>query len=373
MAPSRTRIINTSDLPQCPLPALLSPAKQSACFSICNERLEVDSTTALRYFLDPPNPVDADLREGLNTFLRLPREDRAFQGVRRLDNVFELCLASANSEELLAAEVVTWRGILTNIMVGKKLDLNVSYYRGVLYLEENCPQVSFHQDSVGMYMGYVFSRIICSLQVLLPYRHKFETICSTSNHPETDNVDLHTLWNAAITRTLGSLKILLVGEVDCVKPGYSEAPGPEHYVELKTRKGDGQRVPPAISRSIIPNLPRWILQSRLLGTPEIFVGFPDSAGVVRSCATVRVETLNPAQDQIDWGARVLHSLRQYCASSTPAGGSIKVWRVEARKGFVDVRKLSVWEVTRLNEGGVPRNGIIPVSFMEGLESRASVT
>jgi hypothetical protein len=32
-----------------------------------------------------------------------------------------------------------------------------------------------------------------------------------------DNVDLHTLWNAAIMRELGSLNILLVGEVDCVK------------------------------------------------------------------------------------------------------------------------------------------------------------
>ncbi|KAJ7044216.1 hypothetical protein C8F04DRAFT_1069972 [Mycena alexandri] len=358
MAPSRKmRIINTSDLPspRCPLPALLGPAKQSACFSICNQRLEVDSNTALRYLLDPFNPVDADLRSGLNTFLQLPREDRTFQRARRLDNVFELCLASANSEELLAAEVVTWRGILTKIMVGKKLDLNVSYYRGVLYLEENCPRVSFDPDSVGTYMG-----------------HRFETICSTSHHPEMDNVDLHTLWNTAISRTLGSLKILLVGEVDCVKRPGIPKPRPEHYVELKTRKGDGQRVPPVICRSTIPNLPRWIIPSRLLGTPEIFVGFPDFTGVVRSCATVRVETLNPAQDQIDWGARVLHSLREYCASSTLAGGFIQVWRVEARKGFVDVRKLSVWEVARLNEGGVPRHGIIPVSCMEALESRGSV-
>ncbi|KAJ7704248.1 hypothetical protein B0H16DRAFT_1828549 [Mycena metata] len=361
MDPSRkSRIIHISDLPQCPLPALLGPAKQSACFSICNERLEVDSTSALRYLLDPPNPVDVNLREGLDRFLRLPRADRTFQRARRLDNVFELCLASANSEELLDAEVVTWRGILTKIMVGKKLDLNVSYYRGVLYLEEDCPPVS--PDSVGTYMGYV----LIKLCVLIP-KHRFEAICSTSNNFETDgyNVDLHTLWNTAITRTLGSLKILLVGEVDCVKPGYSETPGPEHYVELKTRKADGQR-------ATIPNLPRWIIQSRLLGTPEIFIGFPDSTGVVRSCTTVKVDTLNPAQHQIDWGARVLHGLRDYCASFTFDGEPIPVWRVEARKGFVNVRKLSALEVKMLNQGGVARDGIIPLSFIESFESRGSL-
>jgi hypothetical protein len=54
------------------------------------------------------------------------------------------------------------------------------------------------------------------------------------------------------------MNILLAGEVDCVKStymdtllsflinmvvaGYSENPGPENYVELKTRKMDGERL-----------------------------------------------------------------------------------------------------------------------------------
>ncbi|KAJ7162432.1 hypothetical protein C8R46DRAFT_1353360 [Mycena filopes] len=366
MAPAprytQNRLISSSDVSSCPLPALLGPPKQLACFSICNERLEVDSTAALRYLRDPPNPIDVDLRDGLDAFLQLPRKDRTFQRARRLDNVFEVCLASANSEELLGAEVVTWRGILTKIMVGPKLDLNVSYHRGVLYLEESCTRGSFDPDSAGTFMG-----------------HKFETICSTSAHPdegmepETEMVDLHTLWNTAISRTLGPLKILLVGEVDCVKPGYAETPGPEHYVELKTRKSYGGRVPPPISRQAIPNLPKWTIQSRLIGTPEIFVGFPDAAGVVRSCATVRVDALDAAQEQIDWGARVLTRLREYCAAhaaTTP--GAVSVWRIQVRRGFVDVRELAAWEVKKLNEGGVPRQGIIPVSFVEGLERRSSV-
>jgi hypothetical protein len=108
---STIRLINVSDPPQCPLPAVLGPAKQAACFSICNERLEVDSTAALRYFMEPP--LDVDLHDGLKEFLKLPVEDRAFKRARRLDNVFTACLDSENSEELLKAEVVTWRGIMT--------------------------------------------------------------------------------------------------------------------------------------------------------------------------------------------------------------------------------------------------------------------
>jgi hypothetical protein len=66
-------------------------------------------------------------------------------------------------------------------------------------------------------------------------------------------VNLHTLWCTAITRTLGGLKLLLVGEVDCVKGinileqseihahgsvfnGVDDYEGdPKHYLELKTR------------------------------------------------------------------------------------------------------------------------------------------
>jgi hypothetical protein len=113
MAFSKVRLINVSDPPQCSLPAVLGPAKQSACFSICNERLEVDSVSARRYFVDPPPVLNANLRDGLEGFLKLPFEDRVFKGARRLDNAFALCLDSKNSEELLKAEVVTWRGIMT--------------------------------------------------------------------------------------------------------------------------------------------------------------------------------------------------------------------------------------------------------------------
>ncbi|KAJ6479408.1 hypothetical protein C8R47DRAFT_1136715 [Mycena vitilis] len=199
---SSLRLITLSDPPQCPLPALLGPAKQSACLSICDERLEVDSTAALRYFVKPP--LNANLRDGLPEFLDLPLEDRTFRRAKRLDNVFTTCLESKNSGELLSAQVVTWRGIMSKLMLGLNMKMDVSYYRGVLYLEEAChPSLQLDSNSEGIYMG-----------------HKFESFCSTTSPSEerkVDGVDLHTLWNVAVTRTLGDLNILLVGEVDCVR------------------------------------------------------------------------------------------------------------------------------------------------------------
>ncbi|KAF8198872.1 hypothetical protein K438DRAFT_2016245 [Mycena galopus ATCC 62051] len=333
------RLISVSDPPRCPLPAVLGPPKQSACFSICNERLDIDSTAALHYFVNPP--LNASLRDGLEKFLKLPIQDRTFQRARRLDNVFALSLHSKHSEELLKAEVVTWRGIMTKIMMRTKLNLNISFHRGVLYLEEDCPPgMQFDLDSETTYMG-----------------HKFETICSTAS-----TVDLHKLWNVAITRTLGAMNILLVGEVDCVKTGYSQNPGPEHYVELKTRKMAGERV-------TFPNGAKWAMQSHLLGTPEIFVGLPDSNGIVRSFKTFSIADKPPTQDKIDWGARVIHSLKEHCMRHQNANAPPKVWRVEARSQYVNIRELDDREIQKLNKGGVSRNGIIPVSFLEGLAAR----
>ncbi|KAJ6479411.1 hypothetical protein C8R47DRAFT_1198139 [Mycena vitilis] len=313
------RLLNISDSadPLCPLPALLGPAKQSACFSICNKRLEVDSTAALRYFVEPPQ--NSNLRDGVNEFMKLPKKDRAFKRARRLDNVFTTCLESENSEELLKAQVVTWRGIVTKLMMGAKLELNVSYHRGVLYLEEDCPRARkrYDNNSEAIYMG-----------------HKFESFCSTSSFAnpsgdgerQVDGVDLHTLWNAAITRTLGSLDVLLVGEVDCVKGMLLKpllSPSSLTPLQLVTRKIPGPRImwslkrerqtetgwPPNCDQVILINLysyrmvniSKTKIQSYLLGTQEIFVG---SAGIVREVKTFGADYIQPPQDKIDWGARM---------------------------------------------------------------------
>ncbi|CAK5271947.1 unnamed protein product [Mycena citricolor] len=203
------QLLSLSDAPSIPLPARLGPAHQAACMSIIDETVHVDSTAAMRYIVDAPTPavLNRNLREGLHEFNKLPWEDRAFLRARRLDNVFEMCLKARESEEMLDVDVVTWRGILTKIMTGQMLNLNVSYYRGVLYMEEDSTVRQYDPNTECSYMG-----------------HKFETFCTTrpDYEEDEDKVDMHTLWTVAIKRTLGDLKVLLVGEVDCVKgPSFS--------------------------------------------------------------------------------------------------------------------------------------------------------
>lgn len=90
--------------------------RTSQTISVLLDLQAIDSTAALRYFTHPP--PNANLREGLETFMRLPFKDRVFKLASRLDNVFRTCLDSANSEELLKAEVVTWRGIMRRYPFG---------------------------------------------------------------------------------------------------------------------------------------------------------------------------------------------------------------------------------------------------------------
>ena len=103
---STERLLDSSDPPQCALPALLGPPNQAACFSLCNEQLRIDSIAALRYFTHPPE--NANLKAGYN---RLSHKQRSFKRVRRLDHILAMCLQSKNSKQL-KAEVITWRGIL---------------------------------------------------------------------------------------------------------------------------------------------------------------------------------------------------------------------------------------------------------------------
>jgi hypothetical protein len=114
------------------------------------------------------------------------------------------------------------------------------------------------------------------------------------------------------------------------------------------------------------------MQSHLLGASELYVGFVSPNGILQRCESRSVRDMTRAQDKIDWGGRVLNQLKDYCSASPAVDGALKVWRVQARKGTVDIRELTTREVADLNRRGVPRNGIIPVSFIKGLDEKSIV-
>jgi RAT1-interacting protein len=110
-------LIKTSDDidPSCCLPAVLGPPRQSACLSVFNEKLEIDSTISLRYFVQPP--LDISMNSGRKEFLQQDWNYSSFGKPRRLDSICQLCTQSRSRGELLQAEVVTWRGILTKLVL----------------------------------------------------------------------------------------------------------------------------------------------------------------------------------------------------------------------------------------------------------------
>jgi hypothetical protein len=116
------------------------------------------------------------------------------------------------------------------------------------------------------------------------------------------------------------------------------------------------------------------MQTLLIGGSNIFVGFPDTAGIVRQVDTLAVrDNLESVQPKIDWGARVLHSLIEYCARAPDTNGVLKVWRVQLRKWYADIRELGPAEVKALNQGDVARNGILPASFINGLRRKSAAS
>ncbi|CAK5278673.1 unnamed protein product [Mycena citricolor] len=358
------RVLSSSDPPSsaCTLPAALGPATQLTCMSLVNGQLQIDSTESMRYFTgndaNPSPALKKNVRDGLKAFLRRPLKDKAFKG-GRLDNVFAMCVGAQRSAEMLEADVVTWRGILTKIMMRADLSLAVSYFDGTLYLEEDSTQTRFDVNLEGNYTGSVILRKLTTKWFKATSRHKFETLSSRPSTGGTmaDDVDMHTLWAVGIKRRLGTLDIVLVGEVDCVDAQYSPAePSPSHYVELKTRKFESPQ---------LRNLARWDIQSGLIDCPRIFVGFPDRAGVVRETRNLPVFPI--PQDKLDWCARVLHALIDLCAAEHgDRTGGINVWQVRMKDGEVHANLMSDRQVARMNADGPRKNGILPMTFLAAL-------
>ena len=97
----------------------------------------------------------------------------------------------------------------------------------------------------------------------------------------------HGLFFSVVQRQIGDLNVIMAGEVDCSKSthfyqtfgdsalipalqGTDKEPGLNDYIELKTAKKPDHRFPPYRSAEL---LPKWYLQSYLLGVPALAIGY----------------------------------------------------------------------------------------------------
>lgn len=127
----------------------------------------------------------------------------------------------------------------------------------------------------------------------------------------------------------------------------------------------------------------FYLQSHLIGTPTLFVGYRDQRDILQQTEFIPTadlasrlssegRTWDP-QENINWGYKVLTTLRAHCQQKVEQANHLngscvdpcdRIWRVEikGRQG-ISVRELGKNEIDNVNRDGERRIGIIPAQFI----------
>ncbi|KAG0148887.1 hypothetical protein CROQUDRAFT_654241 [Cronartium quercuum f. sp. fusiforme G11] len=234
------------------------------------------------------NCIGFDLHTGIeNVTYRDVTVDEGLDGLLTcLTHCLEHC-PSADRPGLLRrlaeTEFVTWRGMMTKICSAVYetspaggWEMNAMMVDGTIYIEENVSPATIAAH-------------VAESSNLIPsyYGHSYESLM-TSPPGRFNAVDTNVQWCSVVKANLNNIKLILGGEVDCVRPEAIQKVEtfplrkfevqPEDFIEIKT------------SGLITTERERWTfqrykmlkfwLQSFLLGTPVINVGFRDKTGMV---------------------------------------------------------------------------------------------
>ncbi|ESK95351.1 protein rai1 [Moniliophthora roreri MCA 2997] len=345
-------------------------------FSYTPEHVQEFADSALRYFAPIPpsllgNPRGGpsrglDLGYGYERWVRKP-EDRG-----RIDSLLNavnmVCERGTGNGEgklmrLKDVSVVAWRGVITRIMTAPYeerdgWEMNVMVMDGTMYLEEHLTDDKLHEKNNveerhrrAMYYGYAFESY-----------STWETPFNDNPAPNKWGGDVNTnvQWCSVVRTKLGDMRMVIGGEVDCVRGKYSGRT--DEFVELKTSltiRGPSDEV------KFEKKLLKFYFQSFLLGVPEIVVGFRTPRGQListKSYKTIEIPRMVRGKPGgwdpsvcLDWGYRFLRKLKETCE---PGG----VWRVKFVPGD------GAW-ITQLDRGGEAevingedRYGFLPRSY-----------
>ncbi|KAG6919208.1 hypothetical protein DXG01_008506 [Tephrocybe rancida] len=342
---------------------------QVISFSYTPQHVLEFNDSALRYYVDPP--PGANLNHGYQRWVYEPDE----RG--RIDSLLQAFSKAerASSVPLHDVGVVSWRGVMTKILTSPYeerygWELNVMSVNGTIYFEEHFSEelVKEHKNMTpwqrtSTYYGYAFESY-CTSET--PTRKA----SSNPNDPVGWGGDVNTnvQWCSVVQTKLGNTKLLMGGEVDCVREQYV-AHRTDTFVELKTSLAIRG---PQDEAKFEKKLLKFYIQSFLLGVPEIIVGFRTQSGVVR--ATQSFQTIElprmvrgkpGAWDPLlclAWGDKVISFLKNVVGSEASQAAS--VWRVQFTplKG-ITVRKLGSDDVDDVR-GGEDRVGFLPTWYWE---------
>ncbi|KAK0522993.1 decapping endonuclease targeting mRNA [Tilletia horrida] len=320
---------NTLSTPPLSAPLRTPLFQKPACiatFSYDDERGLHHDNRSLGIFHPPPGPTfdrNADRGRGQ---MRGPDLNYGFERWRRRDETVDEHLdsllialqhkataaASIDADRDRArADVITWRGIATKLCTAifaensyDNWELNVMQVGHTLYLEEFVSPSSRKQKAASMeprllgfmYQGYAFESFCTSPAVPVPEPNAASA--SSEPRPKTSTagdppgwggtVNNNVQWCAICKTTLGSNRLIIGGEVDCIQSSArskfssntdllrASSLDPDDFVELKTSAEiRGAR---DAERFEGTKMIRFYMQSFLLGVPTLVCGFRDRSG-----------------------------------------------------------------------------------------------
>lgn len=194
---------------------------------------------------------------------------------------------------LAKTSVITWRGMLTRLLTctyeeNEGWEMNAMMLNGCLYLEDNkaagagsdssAKRQKTPQDGpqkLQTYFGYAFESFSTS-DVPHP------SPASTPERCWSGDVDTNVQWASVVRTSLGGIPIIIGGEVDCVQEGAGVDAGggleTSAFIELKTNMViESPRDEMRFERY---KLLKHYVQSILLGTPSIIIGFRQNNGIL---------------------------------------------------------------------------------------------
>ncbi|KAG6900838.1 hypothetical protein C0993_000157 [Termitomyces sp. T159_Od127] len=193
--------------------------------------------SALRYYVDPP--PEAKLNYGYESWIRKP------DGRARIDGLLEAFAKARETSNVPLHDVgvVAWRGVMTRILTSpyeerEELELNVMSVNGTLYFEEHLSEERLKEKNnmeprhrIQTYYGYAFESYCTSETPNLKVSTKPSEPVGWSG-----NVDTNIQWCSVVRTKLGNTRLLIGGEVDCVREFATEryTYQTDTFVELKT-------------------------------------------------------------------------------------------------------------------------------------------
>ncbi|KAJ7450288.1 RAI1-domain-containing protein [Mycena galericulata] len=370
-----------------PAPAFQQPT-QIISFSYTPQHELEFTDSALRFLAAPP--PRAQLAHGYDRWVRRPEKRRRIDSLLRA-----VSAACAKKHPALVSGVgaVAWRGVLTRILTApyeerEGWELNVMCVGSVLYFEEHLDDARLREkndiaprDRQQTYFGYAFESY-CTSATPPPGGAPRVNVPQAPGDPPGwgGDVDTNVQWCSVVRTKLGDTRIVIGGEVDCVRGKYTG--NTDTFVELKTSLAIRS---PQDEVRFEKCLLKFYMQSFLLGVPEILVGFRTPSGKItttQTFLTVEIPRLVRGKAHawdaarcLRWGEAFLGFVRTHvsprCGDGTrreeeedETHPDAAVWRITFRPNVgVELVRLDD-ESVRDVEGGEERVGFLPRWYWE---------